>query len=654
MRAAALFPLLVTMTARAACLDPMEIPVAPLSPQPACSYRSADVAAAGATVVGAWMTSISGSLGVPYTIGSMSGGTLDAHGRLPTAVQARLNDGVGYPALATNGTQSLLTWSLTRAGTYVQFLGSPAVTKISTGGTTELPPRPYWDGRDWIVVVTEGAQVVSLRIASDGSVLERTTVAENAKVLDATAAAIVVERSTGFELITPAARHTLPFIPAGSTVAIDGDLLAWHGGAIGAVRLSDVTTPIAIATADPGTKRIAVAGDVILWNDGTTVRGVRLGATARPLAPREGQLYGAAKTSEGVVALLSGTCGSVASYFVAPGADELALSDYPARVYATQSDVALVPTARGHHVYWMEERPLDHGWHLFVARVDGHTVSPAVKVNAPGTGASAVDAAPSGGGSVVAWSEHPQSFSGVVKVARVEADGVMSEPVTITSFYVLRQLAVTSRGDHHWVFTAEQATETSETDLWSTEVRPDGTIVRTLLRANAGQLLDAAMTPEGPIVTWLDTNNLSREAWTLHVGDRLFPIATDLTRLAVYDGGLVVRVHDRRTVRALFPATGVEATITDSRDVRLVDATPRADGSFDVVVDESDNLGTRLRTYHVSRTGVVTRREEICLDEVVFALSMRAGSVDAVLTWRDHALHVEKLGAPPRRRAVRR
>jgi hypothetical protein len=59
-----------------------------------------------------------------------------------------------------------------------------------------------------------------------------------------------------------------------------------------------------------------------------------------------------------------------------------------------------------------------------------------------------------------------------------------------------------------------------------------------------------------------------------------------------------------------------------------------------------------IRLFHVTPQGLVTPREELCFTASAAALSMRAGTVDALLTTRGGGLFVAQR-VPSRRRAVR-
>ena len=357
---------------------------------------------------------------------------------------------------------------------------------------------------------------------------------------------------------------------------------------------------------------------------------------------------------DGVVVLISGACYAVTSYLLAPGATALTATEVVSRTLMEQLPLAIVPAARGHHVYWTEARPLDGGAHLMVAQVEGSAARPAVTLNAPGTAAGEADAAPHGSGSVVAWAEYPHGqLPGFVKVARVDANGAVSPPLTVGELLYLQDVAVTSDGDRIWVFTAEHATYAWIVDLWRAEVRADGTVARERVLANVdGFYLDAAMTPAGPAVTWTDDDGDSYDTRLLMVvdeaGRRTFRVPASLTlqRMAGGPAPMILRLATP-ALHAFFPATGVDVLV-DAEAGRFVNATPRADGSFDVASGD----GTRIRTFHVTPQGTVTPREELCVAEDVFELSMRAGTVDAWLTQRDGGVFLAKRG-PARRRAVR-
>jgi hypothetical protein len=661
---ALLLVLFAAVTARGACFDPVQIAVGPRSVQPQCSYWQADVDAEGALVAAAWMTYEIHGFSPPFTTGTTAGGTLDGRGRLRGDEQQALNDAPGWPSVATNGTLSLLAWARTSYGTFAQFLdsgGAPvgARVKISGSGASAFLPRAVWTGRDWMVVFEEQADVQSVRLATDGTILDRKLVALDAKLVDADGSFVVVRTASGFELATESARHPLPSIPAGATVALDGQLLAWHAGVVRAQRLdasgAPSGAPIALANASAERKYVAVAGDVVLWNDFTAVRGTRLGVSPRSLTAPDGVLYGAAKTSEGVVALLSGSCFSVQSYFLAPGAIALEPVETVSRIRIGQSPRAIVPTARGHHAYWSDTRPLEGGTQLFVTHVEGASARPPVRLNAPGSGVGEADAAPFGSGSVVAFAEYPNgSLPGFLKLARVDANGVVSPPLTVGELHYLQGVAVTARGDEITVFSVEHATYASIADLWRSDIRPDGSVTREQLAASIdGFYVDAAMTPAGPVVIWADNLGDSRDTRLLNIRDagrmRVFPMPAVLDLHRAVDGTspMILRLV-RTALYAFFPDTGAEALVAEDVGYGTpVNATPRADGTFDVAVGVSS-----IRQFNVTPQGLVAPREELCFATPPAAFSMRAGIVDALLTTRDGGVFVARR-PPNRHRAVR-
>jgi hypothetical protein len=380
-RAILLLPLLATLSASATCIDPVRVPVGPRSIEAQCSYWSADIAAGGAIVAAAWMTSMTTGFGRPYTIGSTSGGVLDGLGHLRSAEHIRLNDASGVPSIATNGTASMLAWSRSGSGTFVRFLdgsGAPLgeSVRVSDRGMSWRPPRAVWDGRDWIVVIEEGEAVVAMRLDESGAVVARADIAAGATLGDATRGLVVVERTAGFELVkldgvTPVARFPLTGIPAQAAVAMEAGMVTWHGLTVGALRLDEggapVGPPIQLQANAPEPRRVAVvrSGEesVVLWNDGGQLRGARIrrDGALQFLAPFEATLHGAAATSEGVIALVSGSCSTVVSLFLANGSLSLAPVEIVARATVPQTPHAIVPTTRGHHVVWSEALPIEKG-----------------------------------------------------------------------------------------------------------------------------------------------------------------------------------------------------------------------------------------------------------------------------------------------------
>ncbi|HUR81859.1 MAG TPA: hypothetical protein VM733_13925, partial [Thermoanaerobaculia bacterium] len=261
MRTLALLSLLGSLAARAECLSGPRVAVGPRSVQAQCGYGSADIAAAGSFAAAAWMTSHTSFIfGHVVTTGSTWGGVLNERGHLIAAAQEQLNDAPGVPSIAAGGGRVLLAWT-TDWTTRARFLDSNDVFIITDSGSIAHPARAVWDGSDFFVIYEEQGAVKSARIGSE----ERVTIALNARLVDASASAIVIETAAGFELIANGSRRTLP-IPSGAVAVLGDGFVAWHAGTIGMVRFDGA--PVTLASASSEVKRIAVAGDVILWNDG--------------------------------------------------------------------------------------------------------------------------------------------------------------------------------------------------------------------------------------------------------------------------------------------------------------------------------------------------------------------------------------------------
>lgn len=669
MRALVPVLLLATLAAHGACIDPAGMAVGPRSIQTQCSYWKADVAAEGSHVMAVWMRSTTAGMFPPTTTGTTEGGILDARGRLVPAEQLPMNDAPGYPSVATNGQLSLLAWSHTRHGTFAQFLGADGArtgerVRLSQSGMNYAPPRALWNGREWKVVFHEGTDVVSVRVEPDGTLADRNVVAPNATLAAARGDAIVVSTAVGFQLITPAATHPLPAIPAGAAVAIGERFLAWHGGAIG-VQPLPAGNPIVIADASSDPRSIATAGDVVLWNDGATVRGARVSddGSTRAIAPIAGGLHAAAATAEGVVALISGTCSSVTSRHLPHGGTAFEEPEVVSRTTAGQRPHAIVATPRGHHVFWSEDRPAERGARLFVTQVEGYRARPPVELSGTISPFAAVAAAPLGDGSVVAWVELTNGQLPVtVKYARVDAEGrLRGAPVQIGAAHYVLYLAVAARGEEIVVLTNEHATYAWINDLWQTTIDARGVVTRVQLEQDVdGWALSAAAMPEGIAASWYDyVGTPGNDAMRLTVRDttatRAFPMAYELRDQRLIGGTTpLVLWRAGAEVHALFPRSGVDVIAVEGQLARWMDGVQQSDGSFEVaVLAEYDETATRVHRVNVTQAGVVTPREEVCFAIPGWLISMRDAAVDAVVT-RDAAGGVFLAKRPPpRRRAVR-
>jgi hypothetical protein len=661
--------LLIAVTARGACVKPVDVAVGPRSIQPQCSYWSADIAAAGPLVVGAWVTSMTTGFGQPYTTGTTAGGALDARGRLRAAEQTPLTGHPGYPSVATNGTTSLLAWGRTGWATFVQFLdaeGKPAgdAVKVSNHGAHAIPPRAVWTGSEWRVVLNETPDVVSLRIGPDGSVLERTVVATDSTLADADGALIVVVNAAGsYTLIAPNGRYPLPGIPARAAVAVDERLVAWSGSTAGAQRLgpdgAPLGMPIAFDSAPIDFPRVAVAGDVVLWGSSAGVRGVRVRSDGGPriLGTIDGTLlHAAATTSDGVVALVSGACSTVTSRLLAPGADTFAAPEIVARATVPPTPLSLLATARGHHAYWMEARPLEKSSVLFVTHVEGSVARPPAAVSTPLKSlGSTVDAAPLGDGSVVAWVEYTQGQApATLHYARVDAEGRLRERARIGDSWFIFEIAVAVRGEEVTVFTLEHASYAWDGVLWKTTIAANGVVTREQLLTNVDAWdLDAATTAEGIVASWQDSAGTRR----LHVRDaaatRIFPVPDPFRSQRIFGGATPLVLWQGRTdVHALFPASGVDVIAGKSETHLLLEALPLPDGSFDVAWAPFRPDATAITIVNVQPSGVVTPREELCFPAGAWFMTMRDRTVDALFTQQNGAAFVTRKGFP-RRRAAR-
>ncbi|HEX6097078.1 MAG TPA: hypothetical protein VF432_12190 [Thermoanaerobaculia bacterium] len=662
----ALLPLLlVTLAAHGQCIDPAVVAAGPRSIQTQCSYWKADIAAQGSHVVAAWMTSVTSGF-TPNTTGTTAGGILDGRGKLVSAEQIPMNEAPGYPSVATNGQLSLLAWSRTRFGTYFQFLGADGArigqpVRISETGLNHYPPRALWNGREWRVAFTEGPDVLSVRVEADGTVADRKVVAGNATLAAGQGDRIVVSTTPGFLLITPSGTQPLSAIPAGAVVAIGDRLLAWHAGAIGVQRLPD-GNPAVIANASIDVQNIAVAGDVVLWNDVLTTLGAYVNAdgSTRAIATLEGRLQGAAETSEGAVALVSGPCHSVTSRFLPRGAAAFAEPEVVSRATVGQTPHAIVPTPRGHHVVWSEPRPVESGAHLFITQVEGFQARPPV-VLSTALGVRAVAAAPLAGGSVIVWADRAGGLPPeVVKYARVDAGGQLrGAPAEIASAWFIQEMAVAARGEEIVVFTVEHATYAWIGDLWRTTIDASGAVTRELLAADVdGWALDAAQTSEGIVASWYDYVG-DADSLRLTVRDpgatRTFSLPLPLQSVALI-GGTTPLVLWRKAsdTHALFPRSGVDvvAAAGGEHGIGVMDAAQQSDGSFNVAVAPYDPTAAHVRIVNVMPAGVVTPREELCFGVPASLLSMRGETVDAIVTRLNGGVFVAKR-PPPRRRAMR-
>lgn len=655
--------LLVALAARGQCVDPVKIAAGPRSIQAQCSYWSADIAAEGSAVVGAWVTSVTSGVSQPYTRGTTAGGVLDARGRLLSAEQLPMNDAPGYPSVATNGQQSLLAWSRKDYGTFAQFLdadgariGSPI--QLSESGVHWIAPRALWNGREWRVAYNEGPNAVSMRVAPDGTVADGKLIAANATVVAGKGDRIVVSTGAGFRLVTPAGTQPLLAIPANATIALGDRFLAWHDGTIGVLRLP-AGNPIVIATASATWTNIATAGDVVLWSDGATTHGAYVNGdgSTRPIGPVAGRPHAAAATPEGVVALLSDTCASVTSRFLPNGATAFAAGESVSRVAAPQIPHALVQTPGGHHLVWSEPRPVEQGSRLYVTPVDGFAARPPVELSAA-FGAPAA-AAPLAGGSVVVWADSTAgSAPSVLKYARVDAAGQLrGAPAALATTWFVFEIAVAARGEEIAVFTLEHETYAWIGDLWKTTIAADGAVTREKLAADVdGWSLDATLTPEGVVASWYDYAGGDSLLLTVRDpgGTRTFPLPMPLQAVTLTGGTTPLVLWRRADVHALFPRTGADAFAVKEGEhgIGVMEATQQPDGSFNVATAPYDPAPAQITIVNVTPAGVVTPREELCFSVPASLLSMRGPTVDAIVTRVNGGVFLAKR-TPPRRRAVR-
>jgi MYXO-CTERM domain-containing protein len=87
---------------------------------------------------------------------------------------------VGYPSIAGNGTDYLVTWS-TGATIYASrvtgagALLDPTPTIVVTGNANKTRPRAAWDGTEWFVVWGEDTQnyVLARRVRTDGTLVDQ-------------------------------------------------------------------------------------------------------------------------------------------------------------------------------------------------------------------------------------------------------------------------------------------------------------------------------------------------------------------------------------------------------------------------------------------------------------------------------------------------
>ncbi|HVE73380.1 MAG TPA: hypothetical protein VNI54_18570 [Thermoanaerobaculia bacterium] len=656
---------------RAACVDDVRIPVGPRAIETQCSYWSADVAAEGGVVAGAWVTSTVVGLSRPYSVGSTWGGVLDGRGRLRSSEHLPMSEDPGYPSLATNGQMSMLAWGRTDSGTYVQFLDANGArigdaVRVASTGATAIPPRAVWDGRDWRVILNENGGVWSLQIRTDGAQGERTVIAAEGTLADADRDRVVISTGAGFAIITPQGRHPLPAIPAGASVALDGDLLAWNGSTTGAQRLdafgAPQGNPIALGTsAEAG--RVAVAGDVVLWSDGATVFGARIGTddSVRALTPLDGTLHAAADTTDGVVALISGACFRVNTHFLAPGANRLEAHDTLSRATALQEPQAFVATGRGHHVFWSEERPSTGNSRLYVTSIEGRAAHPPVVLSDLSTSIAPVAAAPLDSGSVVAWVEYVKGQApATLKLARLDADGnVLGTPVTLATTGFIFDMDIVARGEEVIVVTDEHASFAWQGVYWKTTVAADGTVRREQLGdSSASAALSVAQARDRVFVSWYEYHAESNSRRLIVRDDeqtRVFPTPLGIDGQFLFGGDApMVLWSGAEGIHALFPESSVDVVVGqfDTHGPSTMEASLQPDGSFHIAWTTNTGGPANIHTVNVTPNGIVTPVGDMCFDAPATHLSMRGKAVDAVLT-RDGAgaLHVVRR-APTRRRVA--
>lgn len=78
-----------------------------------------------------------------------------------------------------------------------------------------------------------------------------------------------------------------------------------------------------------------------------------------------------------------------------------------------------------------------------------------------------------------------------------------------------------------------------------------------------------------------------------------------------------------------------------------VAAEPRADGTFDLAMGGDD-----AKIFNITPHGAATQRDDVCLPRFAIELTLRGGTVDAMLDGADSALFVTTR-TPSRRRAAR-
>ncbi|HUR83048.1 MAG TPA: hypothetical protein VM733_19980, partial [Thermoanaerobaculia bacterium] len=498
------------------------------------------------------------------------------------------------------------------------------------------PARAVWDGSDFFVIYEDHGAVKSARIGSE----ERVTIALNARLVDATASAIVIETAAGLELIANGSRRTLP-IPSGAVAVLGEGFVAWHAGTIGMMRFDGA--PVTLASASSEVKRIAVAGDVILWNDGNVVRGTRIGGGV--IADRDGLLHAAALTSEGVVSLIGERCGAVASFIIEPGSNALQPTELVSRDVAPQWSRALVPTARGRDVYWEEPHPYERADQLFVTHLEGSAAHAPIALSTPGAALGMLDAAPDGSGSAVVWTEHANGdfLHGSVHLARIDSSGRATPPLTLSETGLISDVAVASDGNAVTVFSIENAA------LWKTEVRGSA-ITRELSLPDAhASLVDAVMTADGPAAVWIDRSGGSALLTMRDAGrTRSFAISYSAFVRDVVAGDTVMVVWmDTADLHAFFPDTGVDVLVTINAGFGVA-AEPRPDGTFDVAIGRND-----VQVFNVTPRGAVSQREDVCLDTFAIEFTLRGGTVHATLTSANDSALFVILRAPSRRHAAR-
>jgi len=189
--------------AAALCAEPARIPVGPVRVEPQCSYFAGDVDAEGGHVFGAWMTSRYGGF-TPNVTGSISGGALDEAGALRGAAQQFITPAPSVPSVATNGTRSLIAYTI-NSGTFVQFDDALPAFRLADGKGN---PQALWNGREWVVVANDGTNVVALTVDDKGTVAARKVLTEPAVVVDAIDELVLVQTSEGTEAVTMAGQRS--------------------------------------------------------------------------------------------------------------------------------------------------------------------------------------------------------------------------------------------------------------------------------------------------------------------------------------------------------------------------------------------------------------------------------------------------------------